>query len=265
MTTDLALDLTQRLVGLASCLAAMETIAARSLLPQQGLLSWKISRLRRVETASGASGFVLGLFFGGRKIWFTFIARALLGAALMVAVEPAADALLLGALVGLSLMSHLATPQGNDGSDQMTLIVATALLVARLSPSSLSQQACLVFIASQLTLAYFAAGVAKLFGSSWRSGTAVSEIVSTRTYGSKWLAQFAFRRPEPFTFATYGTVLFEVAFPVIYFLPPGSAALFLVIAMSFHLCVAFLMGLNSFVFAFAATYPAVIWAHGVLH
>lgn len=39
---------------------------------------------------------------------------------------------------------------------------------------------------------------------------------------------------------------------------PGSGA-------AFHVANAFLMGLNSFVFSFVATYPAVIYLNHVLH
>ncbi|MFF9070151.1 hypothetical protein ACF09E_32885 [Streptomyces sp. NPDC014891] len=266
MTTESALDLTQRLIGFAACITALEAAGARSLLPQQGLLSWRISRLRRVDTATGSTGTILGFLFDGHRVWATFFVRAALGCALMFTDQTSLSALLCGALVALILLSHLATPQGNDGSDQITLISSTALLLARLSPAdSLAQQACLAFIAAQLTLAYFAAGVAKVFGPSWRAGTAVAEIVSTRTYGAKWIAQIARRRPGSFVCATYGTVLFEVAFPVVFLLPPSFTALFLGVAMSFHVCVAFLMGLNSFVFAFAATYPSIIWAQETLH
>ncbi|MGI5451316.1 hypothetical protein ACQEVM_37265 [Streptomyces sp. CA-243310] len=145
----------------------------------------------------------------------------------MLTVRPSTSALVCGALVGLILLSHHATPQGNDGSDQITLIAAAALLLARLSPSgSLAQHACLFFIAGQLTLAYFAAGVAKLFGPSWRSGIAVAEIISTRTYGAQWIARIARRRPAPFILATYGTLLFEVTFPLIFVLPSGSTMAF---------------------------------------
>ncbi|MEK9523356.1 hypothetical protein ACIOMM_20115 [Streptomyces sp. NPDC087908] len=266
MTTESALDLTQRLIGLAACITALEAAGARTLLPQQGLLSWRISKLRRVSTATGFTGGLLGFFFDGNRVWATFLARASLGCALMLTDQTSVSALLCGALVTLILLSHLATPQGNDGSDQITLIAATALFLARLSPAdSLAQQACLAFIAAQLTLAYFAAGVAKTFGPSWRAGTAVAEIVSTRTYGAQWISQIARRRPAPFVFATYGTVMFEVAFPLLFLLPSSSIPLFLGVAMSFHVCVAFLMGLNSFVFAFAATYPSIIWAHEALN
>lgn len=266
MSTALALDLTQRLTGLACCLAALEGIAARLLLPGQGLLSWRISRLRDTRTIVGWQGGVLGALLGGSRIWATLGARAALGAALALTVAPVPSAIAAGLLVVLGLALHFAVPQGSDGSDQIALIVVTAVLVARVSPpDSAAQHLCLAFVAGQLALAYCASGVAKLLGSAWRSGRAVGEILSTRTYGSPGLARIVERLPIAGTAATYATVALETAFPAALFLPQPALTIALVAFLGFHLSVAVSMGLNSFVPAFVATYPAALWAQQALH
>jgi hypothetical protein len=260
-----ALDWTQHLLALAVILSSLEGIVARARFPNQGLLSWRISRLRSEQFVVGPRARVLSTLLDGRRIWVLLGARAAAALCLVLTVAPLPSVTAAAVAVAASLVIHYAIPQGHDGSDQMTLIVLVALLIARLSPpGSVALTACLVFIAGQVALSYFASGVAKLFGSTWRRGTAVSSILATRTFGSGPVVRVLKRVPALGVAATYATVALEVAFPLTYLLPQQAMIVALASFLLFHLVVATTMGLNSFVPAFAACYPATLWVHSLL-
>jgi hypothetical protein len=59
-------------------------------------------------------------------------------------------------------------------------------------------------------------------------------------------------------------ILFEVSFPLVLVAPPAIAVAALGVGLTFHLSCAVLMGLNSFVWPFPATYACVLAARGIL-
>jgi hypothetical protein len=117
----------------------------------------------------------------------------------------------------------------------------------------------LVFLAGQSCLSYFLAGVAKCLGHSWRDGTAVRDIFRTRSYGQSFLSRLLHRSPILAAGATWFALGFECSFPLVLVLPPPLSLIYLILGCLFHLVNAFAMGLNLFVWAYLATYPAVLY------
>lgn len=151
-------------------------------------------------------------------------------------------------------------PVGKDGSDQMSNIVLTCLVFISLFPQSkIIVSASILFIAYQAIISYITAGVSKLISPTWRNGNIVYGIVNTKTYGSKFIANFLKDRPKVVKFMNHSTFIFEVLFFVVLFIPYPYNIYVLLIPFIFHLLCAWIMGLNSFVFAFLATYPSVIF------
>jgi hypothetical protein len=266
LSTTATLLLTQRLLGLACVLAAAEGIVARTRFPKQGLLSWQISRLQRPQLTVGRTGAVVGAVLGGRRIWLALAGRMLAGLVLIASTQRLLAASAAAVIVALMLLTHLGVPQGNDGSDQITLIIAVAVLLACIAPAdSLAQRACLAFIAAQLLLSYVTAGASKLAGSTWRKGTAMADIASTHSYGSPAISRMLVRHPFVGRLGSWGTIAFELSMPGVLFLPSVAAPLLLCVAIGFHVAVAAVMGLNSFIPAFIAGYPAIVWLMQLLH
>jgi hypothetical protein len=56
-------------------------------------------------------------------------------------------------------------------------------------------------------------------------------------------------------------VLWESVFPIALLVPPKILLLILAMGLIFHISCAWVMGLNTFIWAFLATYPAVIFAN----
>jgi hypothetical protein len=149
---------------------------------------------------------------------------------------------------------------GGDGSDQMFAILALVLLLC-VHPWSTPFQltAGLWFIATQSVLSYCAAGIAKVASAQWRSGEAVYRIFNTGSYGVGFVGQFLSSHQRMSYLLSAGVMVFETLFPLCLVLPFEFTLIFLGWGFLFHLLNAMIMGLNTFLAAFVATYPAVIF------
>jgi len=147
----------------------------------------------------------------------------------------------------------------NGGSDTFSVVLLTALSVIQLFPASaVAQKAALLYIAVQLTLSYFISGLAKLQHAEWRSGRALAGFITSGRYGAPpWLVHVL--HGEARVLALSWCVLgFECSFPLAWS-GIGAGALFIGLGLCFHLGTWLLFGLNRFVFAWAAAYPALWW------
>jgi len=143
-----------------------------------------------------------------------------------------------------------------DGSDQMQTVIWAALFLFCLPINETARLVAVGFIGAQLILSYFVSGWAKLLSPVWRSGSAVALITRTATYSTPFLSRQLTRRPLSFATA-WLTMLFEVASPfLLLFGPPGAAVLGVTGAL-FHIGIAMVMGLTTFVFAFCAAFPVL--------
>ncbi|MBX5235290.1 hypothetical protein HJC02_23940 [Rhizobium sp. NLR4a] len=115
----------------------------------------------------------------------------------------------------------------------------------------------IVFISGQALLAYFVAGASKLTSIVWRSGSAVSGVMQTVTFGNAWAARLMLASPIVSFGVGWLVMGTEVLFPIAFIAPPLILAVILIGFAIFHLSNAIFMGLNSFVLSFVATYPAV--------
>ncbi len=138
----------------------------------------------------------------------------------------------------------------NGGSDSMTLVVLLGLALAR----TFSARLGLAYIAAQLVLSYFLAGVFKLRDPAWRNGSALPALLAAPQYRST-----PFRAPR---LAGYAVLAFECMFPLA-LLDIRLSWLFAITALLFHTLNARVLGLNRFLWAWLAAYPALFaWAGG---
>ena len=198
----------------------------------------------------------------------TLAVARLAGASWLIAVlaagyEPLAP---LVVLVGAHVLTIWRTRWGGEGGDQMMLIVfVTGLFASRFRSHAGVQTACALFVAGQITLAYVASGTAKCFGPLWRSGDALSRIMSHYTYGWQPLATFLVRRPWLGRRLSHAVIGFQLTFPLFFLVPMPWALGWLVAGAAFHVAIALVMRLNLFVPVFIGTYPCLLFAHGLLH
>ena len=150
---------------------------------------------------------------------------------------------------------------GGDGAEQMAALVLLATLLAVVPVAAEGRVAiAAVFIAAQASLSYVAAGIAKLVSPMWRSGVALPAILSTDGHGHPWAAAQLRRHPKLAFLASWTVIAFECLFPVLLLGPSWWRLSVLSVGLGFHVACAALMGLNSFLWMFPATYPCVLAA-----
>jgi len=257
---DFTLRVVVGLCAVSVIIRTLELLARASLFGPQGSLSWKlVQELCPFECPPWFTALC-----DGRGLLAVLIVRLAASAGLLV---PARPFLLLACLtiVALSsLMLNLRMPVGQDGSDQMNVLIVLPAWLAILCGQDLAKIAVLMFIAGQGSLAYATSGVAKLGSPLWRSGEAIPQIMSTLAYGNGLAARalcssLALRRT-----ACWSVILFETCFSFSVLAGPHGLLGVLAVGLLFHVSCAILMGLNCFLWSFLATYPALIFTSNYL-
>lgn len=234
MSLSCALDWTARLLAWSLLLQAAEWWSSRAAL--RALFPWQIVRRD------------YGLRFGDRA-WSGLVGAQ---AAIAVAIAVSEAAVLPWLALVLALL-QAARFRGNfnGGSDAMTLVVLLGLAVGR----TFSASAGLGYIAAQLVLSYFLAGCWKLRERAWREGSALDRLLALPQYRSTPLLLPASR------WLGYGVIAFECAFPLSLF---GLALPFAALGLTFHAVNARVLGLNRFLWAWLAAYPALFYWSAIL-
>jgi hypothetical protein len=242
-------------------LASAELLSLNEEFADGGIFSWDVLRTVSRATLSVGTG------RPSQVISHPFFVPAVTGA------RAAAAMILIGsvennglsracvlAVIATSIVMRWRAPLGMDGSDQMSLVTFVAIAIHNLFPGDVHiAQASIWFIAVQGCLSYFVAGIAKVISPIWRSGEAVGRIFSTRTYGSSRSASFVSGRAGLCFALSWLVMSFECTFPLVFAFGGTGFAIFAAVGIVFHITNALVMGLNTFVWAFVATYPAILF------
>ncbi|HJW95475.1 MAG TPA: HTTM domain-containing protein [Thermoanaerobaculia bacterium] len=255
------------LIGAGIAISTLEFIANIRQCRSDGLFSWEVWRETKWRSHPRLKRAANPLFaYPG--VLIVLLARLALIALLLFELSRGSrlDPILLTAIVATQLYINFRYPCGKDGSDQMSTIVLIMLcLIAWFPARPVIAVACVVFIAFQSLLSYLTAGIAKLVSPDWRSGDVILGVVGTRTYGSRFMAGLLRDHKLLRRTMNYSTIAFESLIVLALVLPHPWNAYFLVIPLIFHVACAVMMGLNIFVFAFAATFPALLYVSNHLH
>jgi hypothetical protein len=250
-----ALALVERIGAVAILISSLEMMVRPELFASEGLLSWKAAQLRSRWLTHGPIAIGLDVLFHAPGVLWLVGLRSLASAVVIVSDFPSGVAI--GVVVLSTLLLMLRTPYGNDGADQIGLITFSAAALAHLRPTTKVIVAVLWFVTLQSCLAYLTSGIAKLAGSRWRDGTGLVGILATKTYGMRVLADALRRHRGVALVASWIVILGETLFPAVLIAPPSMILGFMVWGVVFHLGSAAVMGLNTFLWAFPATYPAI--------
>lgn len=266
-SAPLALQVTSALLALALALSSIELLLVRADFAGDGVFVWAVLRdgTRALPRPLRA---LLDLLLADR--WFPALLALQLALALRL---PWTTGPLVPMLLLLTSLLVCVRFRGtyNGGSDAMTVVVVLGLLIARLGPdvasgetSTVWQRAGLGYIAAQLVLSYFLAGLAKLRESSWRNGTALPRLLSLQAYAVPASARRALSGASASFCASWLVLLFECAFPAALFVGPVGCALLMACGTMFHLFNALALGLNRFLWAWLAAYPALLFWSALL-
>ncbi len=266
LTAEGALRAAEWIAAFGQLISTGEHLANRRQFGRDGIYSWRVLRSRpgvfvhRRFTRLVDVVFDMPVFAGILGLRLAFIALVLLPLP-----NPLLNTVALAGIVGTTFLLNYRHSYGQDGSDQMSSLIFVTLLIVRLGPqSSLLSAAGVWFIALQSCASYCIAGIAKVQGPKWRAGDAVFQILNTESYGMRPVAHFLSGHVSISRVLTWSVVAIECAFPLAVCLGPVVCVLFLLWGFAFHVANATIMGLNSFLWAFLATYPAIFWCalHG---
>ena len=148
----------------------------------------------------------------------------------------------------------------NGGSDFMTLIVLMGLGLASLFPNHLLMGVgCLWYIALQTCTSYFISGLVKLKRANWRQGKALTGFIRLSIYEPGPFVKWFLESPKISLRISWVLILFECSFPLA-LLRFDLALAYVSFGFLFHLANFYIFGLNRFLFAWLATYPALLFA-----
>jgi len=149
----------------------------------------------------------------------------------------------------------------NGGSDFLTLVVLTGLLIAQFvgvfGDVVLGWQAGLWYITIQAVTSYFMSGWVKILRREWRSGAAMTIFLNAAIYGPL-SPKHALRNRGLALLGSWAFIVWECCAPLV-LVNPAFAALFCSVAAVFHFLVFWYFGLNRFFWAWLASFPAILW------
>ena len=250
-----ALAWSERLTALALLLQTVELLALRRAWSDTGIWRWALLAPEQRQLLAPLR-WVLSQLLPARPFGVLLALRLLASVALAVGAGHGVALFLLFTQVAVCVRFR---GTFNGGSDTFSVVLLSALSLAQLFPGSLAaQKAALLYIAVQLTLTYFIAGVAKLRHAEWRSGRALQSFVESGRYGApRWLVHVLGGRTRHGVLS-FSVLAFECSFPLAWSGPSVCAA-YVAVGLCFHLGTWLLFGLNRFVFAWGAAYPALWW------
>ncbi len=155
---------------------------------------------------------------------------------------------------------------GSDGADKIALVACTAALAIATGLILGDAWLCLagvVWGAGQAGIAYVTSGVAKLVRPFWRDGSALAAAMTSYRSGHRLAAAVVRHRGVALALA-WGVMLVEALFPLALIAPPVVFAAMLGVLAAFHGATAVVMGLNTYPWAFIATYPCVMAANAIV-
>ncbi len=248
-----------------TCLALTLRLGAAGVLVQSLEVLWQWRELRDERLFGWAKGRRRGtsLLWGFPGCVWLLVARAAFAASgVIVPYESTAACAVAGGLVLAQLGYNRRFTMLAGNSETMFLVALAAAWVGTLPGASVRlQSGALLFLAAHALLAYFAAGAHKLGSRLWRSGARLRQIAR---FGSYELPPLAWRFVETRRGAimvSWMLIALELTLPGAIFFPAPVFWAVLAAGFAFHTVVAVTMGLHGFWWAFAAAYPAIVFAH----
>jgi Vitamin K-dependent gamma-carboxylase len=251
---EVALLWTQRLTGLAVCLQTLELLWLRRALADDGVWRWAILRQEHAALPAPLRG-AFAVLLPYRPFVWLLVLRVPLGCLFAAGVGELGWVLLLTQL----LVSARFRGTFNGGSDYMTMVLLLGSSLAALpGGGALAARAGLGYICAQLVLSYFIAGLVKLRNPAWRAGEALRTVLRSPRYAAPRWAKALAGRPTLALLASWLLMGFELGLPLS-LASSSSATLAMALGLGFHVTNALVLGLNRFLFAWAAAYPALCY------
>lgn len=186
--------------------------------------------------------------------------RAGAATAVALAAGGSATSWLVGSLLLCQLYYIVRFQVVFTNADHVNLVVLAAVTVGLLPGASTTLRVvALGFAAFQALLAYVASGVDKLRLPHWRDGTRLTQVFRDSAHRFSPLGRLFARWPVFACGVAWSVALVELLFPLGLLLPAKGFLTVALAGLAFHASIAVFMGLPAFLWAFAATYPAMYY------
>lgn len=259
LTLPQALRLTECLFAWSLAIQTVEYLRMRAATGEQGVWAWSLQR-RDIPIAWVRR--ILDRLFMPQVHQAHLVLRLL--AALVLGVQGGSLGLVGFLFLGNVLILIRWRGAFNGGSDFLTLVVLTGLLIAYAvdawGDGELGVKAGLWYVGLQSLTSYFMSGAVKALQPEWRSGRAMTIFLNGAIYGPL-PAGHPLRHPTLALLGSWTFILWECAFPLA-LLNATVAVAFCAVATLFHVLVFWFFGLNRFLWAWMASFPAVVWCAG---
>lgn len=245
------------LCAISLLLQTLEFLRLRDATRVTGLWSWAIQR-QDLSHASRGLRAAFDWLYRDRAHHLHLLLRAGAAASLFAGSSPLSAVLLFVSTVVILVRWRGAF---NGGSDFMTIVALTGILIAQLASlvvgPVLAWKAGLWYVTIHAMTSYFISGAIKLLSPDWRQGRALSFFLDGGLYGP--LAERSiFRRPAVATGCSWAFILWECSFPLAMAGPVWALA-GCGIAAVFHFLVFRFFGLNRFFWAWIVSFPAIVY------
>lgn len=158
-------------------------------------------------------------------------------------------------IILIELVIRLRNKFGLTAADNVNFYISIVFFVALL----LKNTSFLHYISIYIVISYFLTGYNKLFSIFWRKGTAITQVLSTETFGSFYLFKLMLKYKRLSFIMSWMLIIFQLLF-IISIPFPDLLIVFLIMGITFHLSLAIIMKLYNFLFSFLATYPILYFS-----
>jgi hypothetical protein len=252
-------DIIQMLACVAVVIEALQVLVESKQYGASGIYSYAVLKKSSSWISQGWQGSVLNRLCES-PTYLLFVALQLTATVLVVShLFPSLSGFFILVILLVHLLSCFRHRSGLDGAQQMQTIIFASLLLFSVSSDPLAKAGCLWFIGLQALLSYMTAGIVKVRSAAWRGGTALENTFQGARFRNEPLGHALRKHPLVAKALCWSVIVFECAFALLVVMGPRTCFIVLVAGIFFHLAVALVMGLNSFLWSFIATYPAVFF------
>lgn len=249
--------------------SSLECLIHHKIYRKDQWLSWDLLKGARpffTSNAWAADGF--DLLFRYPNILWLFGLRLGLAAALLFSARDVNwhhIVVLVTAITCMGILLGWRNLYSNNGSDQLTNIILIPVCIFSVFISDpWIRTLSIYFIACQSELSYLTSGLFKLINKNWRNGSSLTGVFSTRVWGTPYLKRWLDKRPSLYRYCSYLVIGGELLLGCSFIFPPDICLFILFAGALFHLTVAIIMGLNTFLWAFTSTYFCIYYI-SILH
>lgn len=249
--------LTLSIASIGIIISGLEWLSCYPLFKNDHIFSWTV---RKIRTQTFIKNKLYDRIYSYPNVMVLIVAQVI-GAVILLLFNELRVILLLGSgVIALAtIIFSLRAYAGYTGADQMLKIIFITGFLSYLAGTQLALTIGMLFISGQLIIAYGTPGILRLFEKEWKNGNQLLLIARQHTYGNRMVYGFLKKYKLARLFGAWSIMFFEFGAVFALCLPLNYLLIYLLFGVFFHLTNAFVMGLNTFTWAFVATYPAFIW------